>query len=103
MAAIGAFAYMLKCADESHYVGCATGDDLSNRVHEHNAGKYRGYTFSRRPVELVWSEYFDRVTAANAAERQIKGWSHAKKEALIKSDWATIAALAKRRGGKPLA
>jgi putative endonuclease len=98
---MGAFAYMLKCADESYYVGCAPGEDLSNRVDEHNAGKYRGYTFSRRPVQLVWSEYFDRVTDANAAERQIKGWSRAKKEALISSDWASIAALSRRRGGKP--
>jgi putative endonuclease len=48
---MGAFAYMLKCADHSYYAGCATGDDLSIRVDEHNAGKYRGYTFSRRPVE----------------------------------------------------
>jgi putative endonuclease len=81
-------------------VDCATGDDLSNRVEDHKAGKYPGYTFSRRPVELVWSQYFDRVTDANAAERQIKGWGRAKKEALIKSEWKTISALARRRGGK---
>lgn len=98
---MGAFAYMLKCADHSYYVGCATGDDLSKRIDDHNAGKYPGYTFSRRPA-LVWSEYFDRVTDANAAERQIKGWSRAKKEALIKSDWTTIAALSRRRGGKAI-
>ncbi len=76
---MGAFAYMLKCADRSCYIGCATGEDLTKRVDDHNAGKYPGYTFSRRPVALVWSQYFDRVTDANAAERQIKGWSRAKK------------------------
>lgn len=37
---MGAFAYMLKCADDSYYVGCATGDDLSKRIDDHNAGKY---------------------------------------------------------------
>jgi putative endonuclease len=100
MTATGAFAYMLRCADRSFYVGCATGEDLSNRVDDHNAGKFAGYTFSRRPVELVWSQHFDRVTDANAAERQIKRWSRAKKEALIKSDWETICALARRRGGR---
>jgi putative endonuclease len=100
MTAMGAFAYMLECADRSYYIGCATGEDLSTRVEEHNQGKYRGYTFARRPVTLVWSQYFDRVTDANAAERQIKGWSRAKKEALIKSDWTTVSALARRRGGR---
>jgi putative endonuclease len=55
----------------------------------------------RRPVELVWSEYFERITDAIAIERKLKGWSRAKKEALIHSDWATIADLSKRRAGKP--
>jgi putative endonuclease len=98
---MGAFVYMLRCADGSYYVGSATGSDLSTRVAEHNAGKYEGYTHSRRPVVLVWSEYFDRIMDAIAAERQIKGWSRAKKEALIKDDWRRIGALAKRRAGRP--
>lgn len=97
---MGAFAYMLKCSDNSYYVGCATGDDLSRRVDDHNAGKYPGFTFSRRPVELVWFQYFELFVDANAAERQIKGWSRAKKEALIKADWSMISALARRRSGQ---
>jgi len=48
---------MLKCADSSFYIGSATGEDVSKRVDGHNAGAYPGYTFSRRPVVLVWSEY----------------------------------------------
>ena len=59
---MGAFVYMLRCADRSYYVGCATGEDLVRRVAQHNDGNYGGYTSSRRPVELVWSQYFDRVT-----------------------------------------
>ncbi|HEY7459765.1 MAG TPA: GIY-YIG nuclease family protein [Xanthobacteraceae bacterium] len=98
---MGAFVYMLRCADGSYYVGSATGSDLSPRVAEHNAGKYEGYTYSRRPVVLVRSEYFDRITDAIAAERQIKGWSRAKKEALAKDDWRRISAMAKRRAGRP--
>jgi putative endonuclease len=78
-----------------------TGSDLSTRVAEHNAGKHEGYTYFRRPIVLVWSEYFDRIMDAIAAERKIKGWSRAKKEALIKDDWQRISALAKRRTGKP--
>ncbi len=76
---MGIFVYMLRCADGSYYVGSATGDDLSTRIDQHNAGYYRGYTFKRRPVVLVWSEHFERITDGIAAERQIKGWSHAKK------------------------
>jgi len=98
---MGAFVYMLRCADKSFYVGSATGDDLTKRVAEHQVGTYPGYTWSRRPVTLVWSEHFDRVTDAIAAERKIKGWSRAKKEALIKGEWESVKTLAKRRGGRP--
>jgi len=100
--AMGIFVYMLRCADGSFYVGSATGDDLQPRIDQHNAGHYQGYTFTRRPVVLVWSEHFDRVTDGIAAERQIKDWSRAKKEALIRSDWAAIGRLAQRRGGSPI-
>jgi putative endonuclease len=98
---MGVYVYMLRCADNSFYVGSATGGDLSPRIDQHNAGSYRGYTFTRRPVVLVWSEYFDRITDGIAAERQIKGWSRAKKEALIRSDWEEVSRLSRRRGGLP--
>ncbi len=96
---MGAYVYMLKCADGSYYVGSATGEDLSKRIAEHEAGAFAGYTSSRRPVQLVWSECFDRITDAIAAERQLKGWSRAKKEALVRGDWNLIRRLAKRRAG----
>ncbi len=89
------YTYMLKCADGSFYTGHT--ENLDNRVAEHNAGFVKGYTFTRRPVELVWSEYFQTRYEALEAERQIKGWSRAKKQALCKSDWETISALAKSR------
>ena len=96
---MGAYVYMLRCADDSFYIGSATGDDLSVRIDQHNAGSYPGYTFKRRPVVLVWSEHFDRITDAIAVERQIKGWSRAKKEALIRSDWTEVSRLSQRRAG----
>jgi putative endonuclease len=98
---MGAFVYMLRCADSSYYVGSATGDDLWKRVAEHETGAYRGYTYTRRPVRLVWSEHFERITDAIAVERKIKGWSRAKKAALIICDWSEIKLHAKRRTGKP--
>jgi putative endonuclease len=99
---MSAFLYMLLCSDGSLYVGCATGDDLTKRVAEHNTGFYRGYTYTRRPVRLIWSEHFPTITDANAAERQVKGWSRAKKIALAKGEWSRVRSLAKRRAGRPL-
>ncbi|WP_092189143.1 GIY-YIG nuclease family protein [Bradyrhizobium sp. cf659] len=98
---MGIYVYMLRCADGSFYIGSATGEDVSRRVDEHNAGVYQGYTYSRRPVVLAWSQYFDRITDGIAAERQLKGWSRAKKEALIRSDWKSVSQFARRRAGAP--
>jgi putative endonuclease len=86
----------------SFYVGSATGDDLTKRIAEHQTGAYPGYTYTRRPVQLVWSEHFDRITDAIASERKLKGCSRAKKMALIDGDWSAIERLSKRRGGRPL-
>jgi putative endonuclease len=92
----GAHVYMLRCADGSYYVGSARLG-LERRVSEHNSGTYGGYTSKRLPVELVWAEHFPDITDAIATERRIKGWSRAKKEALIKGDYALIRELSKRR------
>lgn len=92
----GAHVYMLKCADGSYYVGSARLG-IDRRVSEHNNGTFGGYTSKRRPVILVWAEHFLNITDAVAVERQIKGWSRAKKEALIRGDYGAIQVLAKRR------
>jgi len=92
---------MLLCSDGSYYLGSATGDDVAPRIEQHNAGAFPGgYTWSCRPVRLVWSEHFERITDAIAVERQIKGWSRAKKAALANGDWDLVRQLAKRRGGR---
>src|SRR5690349_15207158 len=90
------FAYMLRCSDGSYYIG-STRDSLERRLNEHGAGVFKGYTSSRLPVTLVWSQEFQQITDAIAAERQIKGWSRVKKEALIRGDWSEIEKLALRR------
>jgi predicted GIY-YIG superfamily endonuclease len=92
---MNAFVYILRCSDGSYYVGSTRGS-LETRVAEHNSGVYGGYTMSRRPVELVWSQDFDRITDAIAAERRLKGWSRAKKEALIAGDLDLLHQLSKR-------
>jgi putative endonuclease len=97
---MGAFVYILRCSDDSFYVGSATGNDLNRRIAEHQTGVFPGYTRTRRPVELVWSEHFNRIIDAIAVERKLKGWTRAKKEALIRGDWSRVRHLSKRRGGK---
>ena len=87
---MGADVYILLCRDGSYYVG-TTRDSLERRVAEHNEGSFGSYTSPRRPVQLVFHEEFDRVTDAIAAERQLKGWRRAKKEALIRGDYHRVA------------
>ena len=97
-----AFVYMVRCSDGSYYVGSHRGEDCANRVAQHNAGyDPKGYTYGRRPVVLVWSERFTGVLDAIAFERQLKGWSRAKKEALIAGDWGRVQALARSASPRP--
>jgi putative endonuclease len=87
--------YMLRCADGSYYVG-STRQEVEARVWEHNNLPIEGYTTRRRPVTLVFTETYDRITDAIARERQIKGWSRRKKEALIALDYEGLPALSRR-------
>ena len=80
--------YMLRCADDSYYVGHT--DDLERRMAQHRAGDIDGYTKKHGPVELVWSQETATREEALTAERRIKGWARAKKEALIREDWKAI-------------
>ena len=91
---MGAFVYMLRCADASYYVG-STRTTLEMQVAQHNEGTFDGYTARRRPVVLVFHEEFERIADAIAAERQIKNWSRAKKEALIRGDFVALQAAAR--------
>jgi predicted GIY-YIG superfamily endonuclease len=87
------FAYMLRCSDGSFYVGHT--DELEMRVAQHECGELEGYTSTRRPVVLVWSEEFPTREEALEVELQLKGWTRAKKEALIRGDFALIKRLAR--------
>jgi tRNA/rRNA methyltransferase len=84
--------YILHCADRSYYTGHT--DDLGRRIGEHQSGAIRGYTYDRRPVELVWADSFPTRAEAQAAEIRIKSWSRAKKEALIAENWDRLKRLA---------
>ncbi|KUO49649.1 MAG: excinuclease ABC subunit C [Sphingomonadales bacterium BRH_c42] len=90
--------YLLRCSDGSYYAGHT--DNLEVRLAKHQSGGIEGYTARRRPVELAWSGIFASRDEAFAFERRIKGWSRAKKEALIVGDWAMISQLARNRQGE---
>ena len=91
-----AHVYILRCANGQYYVG-STRDALETRIAKHNAGTLGGFTARRLPVSLVFTQAFDRITDAISAERQLKGWSRAKKEALIRGDLDLLRELARRR------
>ena len=92
--------YIIRCADDSYYTGHT--DDLEKRITEHHTGAIPCcYTFKRRPLKLVYYQEFTTREEALAAERQIKGWTRKKKEAIIQSDWAEVSRLAKSRPSSP--
>ncbi len=91
-----AWVYILKCSDNSFYTG--KSQSLEARIEQHQQGVYKKtFTYSRRPIKLVWSHGFVTYKDAIMCERQIKGWSKAKKEALICGDLDLLHELASCR------
>jgi putative endonuclease len=77
--------YILRCSDGTYYTGLTK--DLDGRIYEHQSGaNQEAYTFRRRPVKLVWHVVTESYQEAFQWEHRIKGWSRAKKEALIRGD-----------------
>ncbi len=91
-----AWAYLLHCADGSFYVGSTV--DLERRVGEHDAGIGAAYTRPRRrrPVRLAWAGEFRRIEDAYRFEKQVQGWSRAKRIALIEGRLDDLTGLAGR-------
>lgn len=90
------YVYILKCSDNSYYTGITS--NLLKRLQEHELGNYQdSYTHTRRPLELVFYCEFTNVELAIEKEKQIKKWSKAKKEALIKGEFEKLPNLAKKK------
>ena len=87
------FFYILKCADGSYYVGSTR--NIKKRLAIHNEGRAADFTAKRRPVRLILSETYHTLEEAIKRERQVKKWSRAKKEALIKGDIESLKTLSK--------
>ncbi|MFL6025061.1 MAG: GIY-YIG nuclease family protein [Marmoricola sp.] len=94
------YAYIVRCADNSYYVGSTW--DVDVRVWQHNSPDQGAiYTRKRRPVVLAWSVYFDSMIEAFAFEKRVQGWSRAKREALIRGDFDSLPELSRRGHLRP--
>ena len=95
------YVYILQCSNGTFYTGNTS--DLAARISQHISGyNPKAYTYNLRPVRLVWAKEFQTRTDALIVEKQIKGWSHAKKQALIEDDFKKIHQIVKneRMNGK---
>ena len=90
------FVYILKCSDKSYYTGIT--NDVERRLIEHKSGiDESSYTYKRRPLDLVFRQEFNDIKQAILFEKQIKGWSRKKKEAIINGECNTLPDLSKNR------
>lgn len=88
--------YILKCSDSSYYTGVTS--NLEKRMKQHEEGEFPYcYTFDKRPLQLMFYREFDNNLEAIAFEKRVKGWSRAKKEALISEDIAKLKELSRSK------
>ena len=89
--------YILKCANDKFYTGSTK--NLERRLNQHQSGEGANFTKKHLPVELVYFEIFARIDWAFYREKQIQGWSHKKKEALINGDLQKLKELSRSKDG----
>jgi len=92
------YVYILECSDGTYYTGSTW--NLEERLHQHQTGIGAIHTRMRLPVKLVFSEEYDRVDEAYAREKQIQGWSHRKKKALIEGNFGDLIRFSKNHKQK---
>ena len=85
--------YILECSDGSYYTGST--NNLKRRIKEHNNFRGANYTRKKHPVKLVYFEKFSRIEEAFQREKQVQGWSHDKKKALIDANKERLIELSK--------
>ncbi|RIV41866.1 GIY-YIG nuclease family protein [Flagellimonas pelagia] len=92
------YVYILLCSDNTYYTGVTS--NLNDRIEEHRTGKYKdSYTFSRRPIKLVYHCQFTNPNLAISLEKQVKKWSSQKKRALIDGEYDKLPNLSKKKFG----
>ena len=95
------FLYILECEDGTYYTGSTW--NLDERIYQHHTGNGAKYTNKHKPEKLVYIEEYPRIDEAYARERQIHGWSHRKKKALIEGNFENLVKFSKNYSqfGKP--
>jgi putative endonuclease len=93
------FIYILRCRDGRYYVGST--HDVGKRLQVHQSGRGPAFTASRLPVALIYQESLPTLAEAVRRERQLKGWSRAKKEALVAGDQKRLRQLSASRSSLP--
>lgn len=78
--------YILRFSNNSLYIGQT--NNLDQRLRDHHSKTSRAAKFSKENGEfkLVYSENYPTLFEAMRREKQLKGWTRAKKEALIRKD-----------------
>ena len=92
------YVYILRCSDDSYYTGHT--DNLDQRMAQHGEGSGCAYTSKRRPLNLLWATDCQSRTEAFELERRLHGWSRAKKEALMRGDFAALPGLSRNRAAR---
>jgi putative endonuclease len=93
------YAYIVASRSHNLYVGMTGQIEL--RIQQHKEDRFDGYSSRYNCNRLVWFERFPYVDDAIAREKQLKGWSRAKKIALIERDnpaWTDLS----EEWGKPV-
>ena len=86
------YVYVLKCSDNSYYTGIT--NNIEKRFDQHQSGiKKDSYTYKRRPLSLEFYQEFNDVLQAIYFEKKIKGWTRAKKKALIDGNFDMLSIL----------
>jgi putative endonuclease len=77
------FAYLMASRSRTLYVG-VTGD-MSRRAFQHKRKRYGGFTARYNCDRLVWFQSFSEISEAIQREKELKGWTRAKKVALVEA------------------
>lgn len=76
------YVYILLCKDGSYYTGHAK--NVKHRIEQHKKGQGARYTRMHEPAKIVYVEEFNSRSDAMKREREIKSFSHSKKQRLVK-------------------
>lgn len=75
------YVYILLCKDGSYYTGHAK--NVKHRIEQHKKGQGARYTRMHEPAKIVYVEEFNSRSNAMKREREIKSFSHSKKQRLV--------------------